>query len=156
MRFRNNGNGGKKTSMSRSEEPVEGKGAGKKNPDRKNPDVPVSERFNWHSYESAGPNLAHPEVHVSAAQAQNGQLSEYQIAFLLQGAEQGVPLDVLCRKAGISDAVYLKWRRKYGGLLQSEYDRMRALEEEVQSLRRKVQELNGYRTSLKGDGSTRR
>lgn len=137
--------------MSRSDETGGGKGAGKKSPD-----VPVSERFNWQSYESAGPNLAHPEVHVTSALAQSGQLSEYQIAFLLQGAEQGVPLDVLCRKAGISDAAYLKWRRKYGGLLQSEYDRVRALEEEVQMLRRKVQELTGYANGLKGDGNRRR
>jgi putative transposase len=35
------------------------------------------------------------------------------------------------RKAGISEATYYNWRKKYGGLMPSEMKRLRQLEEEI-------------------------
>ncbi|MEM6678285.1 MAG: transposase, partial [Pseudomonadota bacterium] len=35
-----------------------------------------------------------------------------------------------CRKAGISDATYYNWRRKFGGVGHSQLSEMRALEKE--------------------------
>ncbi len=35
-------------------------------------------------------------------------------AVVLQG--QGEKIDVICRKLGVSDATYYKWRKEYGGL----------------------------------------
>ena len=88
----------------------------------------VSDRFDWSSYEDAGLSYG---VGASKKPKRGAKLTEYQIAYVLQGAEEGVPLDELCRKIGMTDASYLAWRRKYGGLLQSEYDRLTKLEQDI-------------------------
>jgi putative transposase len=36
----------------------------------------------------------------------------------------------ICREAGISEATYYNWRKKYGGLMPSEMKRLRQLEED--------------------------
>ena len=45
---------------------------------------------------------------------------EPQIAFILRQAEEGTAVGEVCRKAGISEATYYNWRKKYGGLMPSE------------------------------------
>ena len=50
-----------------------------------------------------------------------------------QGAETKT-VDV-CRKHGISDATFYKWKAKYGGLEVSEAERLRALEDETPGLK---------------------
>jgi len=44
------------------------------------------------------------------------RFSEQQIAFVLRQAEEGTPIAEVCRKAGISEATFYAWRKKYGGL----------------------------------------
>ena len=48
------------------------------------------------------------------------RFTEEQIAFALKQAETGTRIDEICRKMGISDATFYKWRQKYGGLGPSE------------------------------------
>lgn len=43
------------------------------------------------------------------------KFSEAQIAFVLKQAQDGAPVAEVCRKAGISDATFYNWRKKYGG-----------------------------------------
>jgi putative transposase len=43
------------------------------------------------------------------------RFSEQQIAFVLRQAEEGTPVAEVCRKAGISEASFYSWRKKYGG-----------------------------------------
>jgi putative transposase len=50
---------------------------------------------------------------------------EAQIAFVLKQAEDGTPVGEVCRKAGISDATFYNWRKKYAGLIPSEMKRLR-------------------------------
>lgn len=69
------------------------------------------------------------------------KLTEAQIAFVLQEAEAGVPVADFCRRAGITDATYYNWRRRYGGLLASEYAQLRQLKHENDQLRRMLEEL---------------
>jgi putative transposase len=64
--------------------------------------------------------------------------SEQQIAFILRQAEEGTPVEEVCRKAGISEATYYAWRKKYGGLIPSEMKRLKQLEEESQRRLKKV------------------
>lgn len=45
------------------------------------------------------------------------KFSEAQIAFVLKQAEDGTPIGEVCRKAGISDATFYNWRKKYAGLM---------------------------------------
>lgn len=59
------------------------------------------------------------------------RFSEEQIVGILKEAEasQGTIGD-LCRKHGISEFTFYRWRRKYGGLSISEARRLRELEKE--------------------------
>lgn len=68
------------------------------------------------------------------------RFSEEQIIGVLKEAEAGLKVADLCRKHGISDVTFYKWRSKYGGLEVSEARRLRQLEEENQRLKRLVAE----------------
>jgi putative transposase len=57
----------------------------------------------------------------------NSRFSEQQIGFVLRQAEEGTPIAEVCRKAGISEASFYSWRKKYGGLLPSEMKRLKRL-----------------------------
>ena len=70
------------------------------------------------------------------------KFSEQQIAFILRQAEEGTAVGEVCRKAGISEATYYNWRKKYGGLMPSEMKRLKQLEEENQRLKKLVADLS--------------
>ncbi|ARQ13144.1 IS3 family insertion sequence transposase domain-containing protein (plasmid) [Rhizobium etli] len=70
------------------------------------------------------------------------KFSETQIAFVLKQAADGTPVGEVCRKAGISDATFYNWRKKYAGLMPSEMKRLRQLEEENAKLKRIVADLS--------------
>ena len=70
------------------------------------------------------------------------KFSEAQIAFVLRQAEEGTKVEEVCRKAGISEATFYNWRKKYGGLMPSEMKRLRQLEEENARLKRIVADLS--------------
>jgi putative transposase len=65
-----------------------------------------------------------------------------QIAFLLQQAEDGASVAEVCRKAGVSQATFYYWRKKYAGLMPSEMKRLRQLEEENGKLKKLVADLS--------------
>jgi putative transposase len=48
----------------------------------------------------------------------------------------------VCRKAGVSQATYFNWKKKYAGLMPSEMKRLRQLEEENSKLKRIVADLS--------------
>ena len=70
------------------------------------------------------------------------KFSEQQIAFILRQAKEGTPIAEVCRKAGISEATYYNWRKKYGGLMPSEMKRLKQLDEENQRLKKLVADLS--------------
>ncbi|WP_456776095.1 IS3 family transposase [Bradyrhizobium sp. USDA 4369] len=70
------------------------------------------------------------------------KFSEAQIAFVLKQAEDGTAVAEVCRKAGISQATYFNWKKKYAGLMPSEMKRLRQLEEENAKLKRIVADLS--------------
>ena len=70
------------------------------------------------------------------------KFSEQQIAFILRQVEEGTPVGEVCRKAGISEATYYNWRKKYAGLMPSEMKRLKQLEEENQRLKKLVADLS--------------
>ena len=45
------------------------------------------------------------------------RFSEAQKAFILKQGADGMPVADSCRKAGISQATYFNWKKKYDGLL---------------------------------------
>lgn len=67
--------------------------------------------------------------------------SDAQKAFILKQGDDGTPVAEICRKAGISQATYFNWRKKYAGLLPDEMHRLKALEDENNRLKRIVADL---------------
>jgi len=70
------------------------------------------------------------------------KFTESQIAFILRQAEEGTAVAEVCRKAGVSEATFYNWRKKYGGLMPSEMKRLKQLEEENGRLKRIVADLS--------------
>lgn len=62
--------------------------------------------------------------------------TETQIFQILKEAESGILVPELCRKHGMSDASFYKWRAKYGGMDTSMMKRMKELEEENRRLKK--------------------
>jgi putative transposase len=48
------------------------------------------------------------------------KFSEQQIAFALQQAESGTQVAEVCRKMGILEATFYRWKQLYGGLICGE------------------------------------
>jgi putative transposase len=55
------------------------------------------------------------------------RFSEEQIIGILKEQEAGVSVAELCRKHGMSDASFYKWKARYGGLEVSEARRLKSL-----------------------------
>jgi len=53
----------------------------------------------------------------------------------------GTPVGEICRKMGIAEATFYRWKQRYGGLGVPEIRRLRQLEEENRRLRQLVAEL---------------
>jgi putative transposase len=70
------------------------------------------------------------------------RFSDAQKAFILKQAADGMPLADICRKAGISQATYFNWKRKYDGLLPTEMRRLKQLEDANAKLRKVVADLS--------------
>ena len=70
------------------------------------------------------------------------RFSEAQKAFILKQGADGMAVADLCRKAGISQATYFNWKKKYDGLLPSEIRRLKQLEDENNKLRKVVADLS--------------
>jgi len=64
------------------------------------------------------------------------RFSDEQIIGVLKEHQAGLSAAELCRKYGISDATFYKWRSKYGGMEVSEAKRLRGLEDENAKLKR--------------------
>ena len=69
------------------------------------------------------------------------KFTEQQIAFALQQAENGTTVAEVCRKMGIAEATFYRWKQLYGGLMPSEVKQLRPLEEENTRLRKVVADL---------------
>ena len=70
------------------------------------------------------------------------KFTDAQIAFILRQAEEGASVSEVCRKAGIAEATFYNWRKKYGGLGVSELRRLKQLEEENRRLKQLVADLS--------------
>jgi putative transposase len=64
------------------------------------------------------------------------RFKESQIFQILKEAEAGVPVPDLCRKHGMSNASFYKWRAKYGGMDVSMMKRLKELEAENARLKK--------------------
>ena len=70
------------------------------------------------------------------------KFTDAQKAFIIRQGESGTPVEEICRKAGISQATYFNWKKKYAGMMPSEMKRLRELEDENGRLKRIVADLS--------------
>lgn len=68
------------------------------------------------------------------------RFSEEQIIGILKEHQAGLAAKELCRKHGVSDATFYKWRSKYGGGSVSDAKKLKALEVENAKLKRLLAE----------------
>ncbi|MGI9452146.1 MAG: transposase [Geminicoccaceae bacterium] len=65
------------------------------------------------------------------------------------GLASGNDVATACRTAGISDATYYTWRKRFGGMAKSQLSEMKALEKENMRLKKIVAELELDKLILK-------
>jgi len=68
------------------------------------------------------------------------RFSQEQIISILKEHQAGMTATELCRKHGISDATFYKWRSKYGGMDVSDARRLKTLEAENAKLKKLLAE----------------
>jgi putative transposase len=68
------------------------------------------------------------------------RFSEEQIIAVLREHEAGAKTAEVCRRHGISDATFYKWKAKYGGMEVSDAKRLKALADENRRLKKLLAE----------------
>ena len=77
------------------------------------------------------------------------KFTESQIVGILAEGEAGLPVAEVCRKYGISNALYYQWKSKYSGVSVSELKRIRELESENSRLKKMYADLALENESIK-------
>jgi len=77
------------------------------------------------------------------------RFTETQVVGILKEAEAGVQVKEVCRKHGISEPTYYKWKSKYGGMDASDLKRMRNMEQELSQLKRMYADMALENRALK-------
>ena len=68
--------------------------------------------------------------------------SDEQIAFALRQAQNGTLIEEICRKLGVSEATFYRWKKQFAGMGVVEIRRLKQLEEENAKLKRLVADLS--------------
>lgn len=74
--------------------------------------------------------------------------ADEQIAFALRQAENGTSVEEVCRKLGVSEATFYRWKKQFAGMGVVEIRRLKQLEEENAKLKRLVADLSLDKTML--------
>ena len=67
--------------------------------------------------------------------------AEEQIVYALHQAEAGTPVVEVCRKLGVTEQTFYRWKRKCAGMGVAELRRLRQVEEENRRLKQLVADL---------------
>ena len=67
--------------------------------------------------------------------------SEEQIIGILKEHDAGLSTAEVCRKYGVSNATFYKWRGKFGGMEVSDARKLKAVEDENRKLKKLLAEL---------------
>ena len=68
--------------------------------------------------------------------------SPEQIAFGLRQAEGGTPVVEVCRKMGVSEQTFYRWKKRFAGMGVTEVRRLKLLEDENRKLKQLVGDLS--------------
>ena len=69
------------------------------------------------------------------------RFSEEQIVHALRQVEAGTPAVEMCRKLGVTEQTFYRWKRKFAGLGVAELRRLREVEDENRRLKQLVADL---------------
>lgn len=67
--------------------------------------------------------------------------TEEQITYALKQAESGTAVADVCRKLGVTEQTFYRWKRKYAGMGIAELRRLKQLEDENKKLKTLVADL---------------
>ena len=76
------------------------------------------------------------------------RFSEEQIAMALRQAEAGTTVDEVCRKLGVSQGTFFRWKKRFGSLGFPELRELRQLRDENKKLKQLVADLSLDKTIL--------
>ncbi len=74
--------------------------------------------------------------------------TDEQVAFALRQAESGTAVGEICRKMGVSEPTFYRWKKQFAGMGVAEIRRLKQLEEENTKLKRLVADLTLDKTML--------
>ena len=77
------------------------------------------------------------------------RFGEEQIIGILREHEAGATTAEVCRRHGISDATFYKWKAKYGGMEASDAKKLKGLEDENRPLKKLLAEAMLDNAALK-------
>jgi putative transposase len=72
----------------------------------------------------------------------SSRYSPEQVAFAMRQAESGTLVPEVCRKMGIAEQTFYRWKKKYAGMGVAEVRKLRILEEENRKLKQLVADLS--------------
>ncbi len=75
--------------------------------------------------------------------------TDEQVAFALRQAEAGTAVAEVCRKMGVSEATFFRWKKRFAGMGVAGIRRLKRLEEENTKLKRLVADLTLDKTMLR-------
>ncbi len=70
------------------------------------------------------------------------QFTNEQIIYTLRQAESGTSVAEVCRKTGITEQTFYRWKRRFAGMGVAELARLRQLEDENKKLKGLVADLS--------------
>jgi putative transposase len=69
------------------------------------------------------------------------KFTEEQVTYALRQVEAGTPVLEVCRKLGITEQTFYRWKKKFAGMGVAELRRLRQLEDENRKLKQLVADL---------------
>lgn len=76
------------------------------------------------------------------------RFTDEQIAFAMRQAEAGTSVGEICRKMGVAEATFYRWKKVYAGMGVAEIRRLKQLEDENTKLKRLVADLTLGKTMM--------
>lgn len=74
--------------------------------------------------------------------------TDEQISFALRQAESGTSVGEICRRMGITEPTFYRWKKKFAGMGVAEIRRLKQLEDENKKLKQLVADLSLDRSML--------
>ncbi len=74
--------------------------------------------------------------------------TDEQVSFALRQADAGTPVEEICRKMGVSEPTFYRWKKTFAGMGVAAIRRLKQLEEENAKLKRLVADLTLDETML--------